>query len=170
MRTMLALGSLALAATSQTACLYTDPIVSLEEEKLSPTVGLCCATPALDVKEVLPAADTTQLDFDISVIEDPNVDDTLRVRFFVDGGNVIYLERTVRPTEPIALAARPLTGPNAVHLTLPASELAPGVTHRVEAVISDRGFKSDDTGDVRDNRDVTDDANGHYLYWEVELQ
>jgi hypothetical protein len=111
----------------------------------------------------------TSTEFRILQVDDPNVNDKLTIRFFVDYHRDTTIQReftllvdpgattpTIR-TGVIFSAATALFGSN------PTAS-----THLVEAIVSDRGFS--DTGQTTNvNRNVPADARTDYIAWAVEV-
>jgi hypothetical protein len=149
-------------------CLYTDGIQTTEEVKLAPSVARDATDPALEPDPVtVDPAVQLSVPFSILAIEDANVGDELRVRWFVDGGDTLYGEDVVSPD------GSPVRVGGDVGVNLDISDFGPSPAsrmHRVEAIISDHGWLHPMPNDpIADNRIADPQANVHYVFWEVKF-
>jgi hypothetical protein len=108
--------------------------------------------------------------FRVLQFEEPNLQDTLTVRWFVDyHRNPAIQQQAVRPPEPSSPNPTLRTG-SSFTLTLSMLEPSPATDpHLVEVVVSDRPF--DDPGQPTQlNRTFAPDALGDVVSWTVQVK
>jgi len=153
----------------EAGCLYTGPIETAEEANLTPSVGLCCTQPAMDLPVIIEIpldADPPLTSFGVDEITDPNLTDDLAVRWFIDGGDAIVAFQNI-PGLGNELPIRDTLGAVAFEASVDDFSNRVG-THRVEAIVADRdGFEFNDGSD---NRAIAMGANALYLYWQIEFR
>lgn len=151
---------LPLAVSVLTGCLYAPPLAERIEENSSPVLREVTPDPTLEEHVVV--APTEPLIFRIGAIDDQNVDDTLRARWFVDADEVpqpafFHKQLPTGDVRRVTAWEYPVSPCSVTQST--------DRTFYVEAVVSDREFDpSDDPF-----RGVPDDALTVHLGWRVRI-
>lgn len=151
-------------------CLFLTPIEEGEgpnqEENFAPVADIESIFPLLTTPKVS-MVQPEIVSFRIPTIVDPNIDDTITVRFFADGQNEFIDQRILNDSGDFIR-----TG--VLDFVLSESQLVAfqddngnlSGRHRLEVIISDRGFASDSGEGARQ---IKDGGKQSYYSWELEF-
>jgi hypothetical protein len=149
-------------------CVFISPIDGSpepsQEENFTPTADVTEIFPALTESPVT-MSNPNLITFQLPILEDPNLEDTMTVRFYADGQNDFIENRIVTPSGDLIR-----TG--ILDFVLQGSKLAPFEDengnlfggHRLEVIISDRGFVADAGVGARQ---IPEGGRQNYYFWEL---
>lgn len=151
-------------------CLVLDPIVEPspdEQENFAPSVDPIGVVPSFATFPAVLMVQPEVVTFDINRVEDPNLEDNLTLRFYADGKNEFLAEQVLTPTGELSRAVRDglVLGPAQLDAFRNENGALEG-RHRLELIISDRGFVSDSGEGARQ---VPAEGKVAYYYWELEF-
>ena len=141
-------------------CLYAPPLAERVEEQYAPVVR--STSPDPNIEEHVVVAPAEPMEFRIDAVEDPNLDDTLYARWFLDAepGDPSIDEHIQRPT------GDPVRSTSWLVSEIPCDHRGPDGTFFVEAIISDRPF---DPSIEPKFRGLPDEALSVHLGWRVRI-
>ena len=152
-------------------CIFLSPIddssVPSEEENFAPTADIDSVFPKLSTFPSVNMAQPASVSFSLPILEDPNFEDILTVRFYADGQSD-PLENRIIPDSGV------LVRTGVLGFVLDESKLVAFQdengnlvgTHRLEVIISDSGFVADAGVGARQ---IPEGGRHNYYFWELEF-
>jgi hypothetical protein len=152
-------------------CLFISPIddssVPSQQENFAPTLDIDSVFPKLSTFPSVNMAQPSSVSFSLPTIEDPNLEDILTVRFYADGQSDPIENRIISDSGFLIRSG-------IINFVLDESALVSFQdengnlfgTHRLEVIISDRGFVADAGVGARQ---IPEGGRQNYYFWELEF-